>query len=141
MSSTTTGASTGSSGRSRPRAIAFAGLTVAFVAAGLWRPSDSGVPLCALKAATGVSCPGCGMTRGLAALARGEPIVSLQYHAFAPIVAVGLAATRALLGLGLITRRDLLPDMNTRRVTIAALVFTGAFLTYWLVRLWMGTAP
>jgi len=141
MSSTTTGDSTASSARSRPRAVAFVALTAAFIAAAFWHPSDDGIPLCALKRATGVSCPGCGMTRGLAAMARGEPGVSIRYHAFAPLVALGALAAWVALGLGLITGRNLLPDLTARRVTIAVVAFTAAFLLYWLIRLWTRTAP
>ena len=105
MSSTITGDSTVSSARSRPRAAAFVALAAAFIAAAAWHPSDDGIPLCALKRATGVACPGCGMTRGLAALARGEAGVSIRYHAFAPIVALGAVAAWIALGVGLITGR------------------------------------
>ncbi|HEY3227261.1 MAG TPA: DUF2752 domain-containing protein [Planctomycetota bacterium] len=111
------------------------------MAAALWRPSDQGIPLCTLKAALGVSCPGCGMTRGLAALARGEPGVSLKYHAFAPLVALGAVAAWLALGLGLITGRNFFPDLNARRATTAVVIFTAAFLVYWVIRLWTRTAP
>ena len=141
MSSTSTPASTAASPRSRPRIAAFAALSVAFAAAALWRPADDGLPLCTLKVATGVSCPGCGMTRGLAAIGRGEVASSVKYHAFAPIVAVAAVATWAGLGLGFVTGRSIVPSLNAHRVQVACLVFIGAFIAYWLVRLWMGTAP
>ena len=141
MNSTITSGSTASSARSRPRLIFFAVLSGLFVAAALWRPKDDGIPLCALKLGTGVSCPGCGMTRGLAALGRGEPAVSVRYHAFAPLVAAAAVIAWALLGIGLVTGRDLLPDLATRRVQIACLVFIALFIAYWLFRLWRGTTP
>ncbi|HTF56499.1 MAG TPA: DUF2752 domain-containing protein [Planctomycetota bacterium] len=97
--------------------------------------------MCALKAATGYSCPGCGMTRGLAALARGELAASVTYHAFAPLVALGALGAWVALGIGLITGRNLLPDINARRATFAVVTFTAAFLLYWVLRLWTGTAP
>jgi hypothetical protein len=141
MNSTTTGGSTASSPRSRPRIAAFAALSALFVAAALWRPPDDGLPLCALKLATGVSCPGCGMTRALAAIGRGEPALALKYHVFAPIVALAAVFTWAAIGIGLATGRNFLPDLNGRRVSIACVVFIAAFLAYWLFRLWRGTAP
>ena len=141
MNSTTTPGSTANSARSRPRIAAFVILTALFVAAGIWRPSDDGIPLCALRLGTGVACPGCGMTRGLAALGHGDVGKSLRYHAFAPIVALGALFAWAVLGLGLISGRDLFPDLNARALQIACLVFIAAFIAYWLFRLWRGTAP
>ena len=141
MSSTITSASAASSARSRPRVIAFAALSVLFVAAALWKPKDDGIPLCALKLGTGVSCPGCGMTRGVAALGRGEPAVSVRYHAFAPLIAAAAVIAWALLGVGLLTGRDVFPDLNSRRFQVACLVFIAAFIAYWLFRLWRGTTP
>lgn len=141
MSSTITSGSIASSGRSRPRIVAFAALSALFVVAALWKPKDDGIPLCALKLGTGVPCPGCGMTRGLAALGRGEPAVSVRYHAFAPLIAAAAVMAWGLLGFGLLTGRDVLPDLNSKRFQIACLVFIGAFIAYWLFRLWRGTAP
>ena len=141
MSSTTTPASTANSSRSRPRLAAFAGLTVLFIGAALWRPSDDGIPLCAFKIWTGKSCPGCGMTRALAALGRGDASASFDYHAFAPLVAAAAVLAWAALGLGLITGRDFIPNLNSRGFQVAVIAFIAAFVVYWLFRLWRGTAP
>lgn len=141
MSSTSTPGSTAGSPRSGPRVLAFAALSAGFVAAAVWRPPDDGLPLCALKLATGVSCPGCGMTRGLAAIVRGDPAAGVKYHAFAPIVALAAVGAWAALGLGLLVRRDLLPDFNSHKVQVACLAFIAAFIVYWLSRLWRGTVP
>ena len=141
MNSTSTSGSIAKSARSRSRVIVFAGLSALFVGAALWRPSDSGIPLCVIKRAAGFSCPGCGMTRALAALGRGEPAVSLKYHAFAPIVASGAVLAWIAILIGFVTGRDLLPSLNDRRATIVLLGFIVAFVAYWLVRLASGTAP
>jgi len=127
--------------RTRPRLAAFAVLTAAFVAAAFWKPSDEGPILCGFRNATGLACPGCGMTRSLAALAKGQPAVSVKYHAFGSIVALGAIFAWVALGIGLATGRDLLPDLNARRATVFILAGTGLFLAYWLFRLWRGTAP
>lgn len=119
----------------------FAGLSALFAGLMLWKPSDSGIPMCSIKLAAGFSCPGCGMTRALAALGRGEPAVSLKYHAFAPVVALGAALAWIAILLGFVTGRDLLPNLNDKRATYALLGFIVAFVAYWLVRLASGTAP
>lgn len=140
-----TGAATPSShepgARSRGRLAAFAVLTAAFVAASFWKPSDDGPVVCGFKTATGLACPGCGLTRSLAALAKGEAAVSLKYHAFGSIVALGAVLAWLALGIGLATGRDLLPDLTARRATILILSGTAAFFAYWLFRLWRGSAP
>jgi hypothetical protein len=141
MNSTTTSASTAGSARSRPRILAFLALSALFVAAALWKPLDRGVPLCGFKLATGISCPGCGMTRALAALAKGDMARSVAYHAFAPVVAIGAAAAWMALGIGFVTGRNLMPDLNAHRVTFALLGFIALLLAYWFVRLWRGSAP
>ncbi len=43
---------------------------------------------CRLKAMTGISCPGCGGTRALISLAKGDILSSLYYNAFATYGAV-----------------------------------------------------
>jgi len=144
MSSTSTGGSTVASprpGRSKGRAAAFAALTAGIVVAALWRPTDTGLPLCFFRFSTGLSCPGCGMTRSLTAVGRGELEVAVRYHAFGPLIAVGLGALWAAIGIGLATGRNLLPEMNSRRISLFLVVFIGAFLAYWLIRVLTGTAP
>lgn len=91
---------------------------------------------CPLLHTTGVPCPGCGLTRAIALLLRGEWRASLTMHAFAPIFVVGLA----MIGLG-----ALLPSHRRQafigwiqkleqRTGITTLLVAALFL-YWLVRL------
>lgn len=141
MNSTTTSASTAGSARSRPRILAFLALSALFVVAALWNPSNKGLPLCGFKLSTGIACPGCGMTRALATLAKGDIAQSVAYHAFAPVVAIGAVGAWMALAIGLVTGRNLMPDLNARRATVALLASIGLFLAYWLFRLWRGTAP
>lgn len=44
---------------------------------------------CPIRAATGVPCPGCGLTRAMDALLHGNWREALQVHAFAPIFLIG----------------------------------------------------
>lgn len=47
-------------------------------------------PACPFHAVTGWWCPGCGLTRGVYALARGHVFDALRWNVFTPIVALGL---------------------------------------------------
>ena len=48
------------------------------------------VYVCPLQAATGLPCPGCGLTRGTTALLRGDVQRALAFHPFSPLVIVGI---------------------------------------------------
>jgi len=82
------------------------------VAASLVFPFSTGVDLCMLHAATGLPCPGCGMTRAFVAVAAGEwpvalganPFVLIAYPTFVLLAALALLpeawAERALQVVG-----------------------------------------
>jgi type IV secretory pathway TrbD component len=84
---------------------------------------------CPLHAATGIWCPGCGLTRGVHALLHGHLATSMGFNLFAPLVVVGVAywwianAIKAFTG-----RRPPVLIRNSRVTTIVmlslALVFT-----------------
>jgi hypothetical protein len=54
------------------------------------RPPMSGswYPPCAFHAATGLWCPGCGMTRGIHALLTGDVAAAMSFNLFSPVVFV-----------------------------------------------------
>lgn len=58
------------------------GVLVAFVGSFLFPVGGLGVDLCPLHAATGLPCPGCGVTRGLSALSQGDLHVALGANPF-----------------------------------------------------------
>jgi hypothetical protein len=103
---------------------------VAAVAAGV-----GGWP-CPVKAALGIPCPGCGLTRATLALLGGEFAAALRLHAFAPVLLLGLAAVAAAAVLPA-ARREAMASAVARfeRRTKAAYVLLGAMLLYWSVRL------
>jgi hypothetical protein len=73
-----------------PAAVAAAG-TAALTVVALRNPAEGALIPCPLHGATGLWCPGCGMTRGLHKLLNGDLLGALGSNLFLP-VALGLLA-------------------------------------------------
>lgn len=92
------------------------------------QPGSYGI--CPFKAVTGLDCPGCGLTRGVAALLRGDVVRALDHNVFLPVVlaVIGLAYVRWV-------RRSLGHEvtrvMTPRWVPWAV---TAVVLGFWVVR-------
>jgi hypothetical protein len=118
--------------RLRPLGLSLAGIGLAQVIAGSFHV---GFP-CAFHAATGLPCPGCGLTRSCMALLHGHPKEAFLLHPFGP-VALGTLIF-CLVGC-------LLPDRPRRRLALAIErleVDTGlfpmlllAFVLLWVLRI------
>ncbi len=105
--------------------------------------SLTGLPAwrCPILAATGVPCPGCGLTHAALQLFHGEVLASLQTHAFAPLF---------LLALGIILLALLLPETPRQALVLAARnletrngltsILLSVLILYWCIRL-MGILP
>lgn len=77
--------------------------TAALGAAGVLSASVAGLPACLFAATTGVPCPFCGLTHGVAELGAGHLSAAVALHPLAP-----LAALLALVvALALLRRRPL----------------------------------
>ncbi len=103
---------------------------VAFSAAGyhVWT--------CHFIEVTGHPCPGCGLTRSIRALIRGDWQASLQYHAFAAVAIVAIVGL--VLGAFLPERQrtalSALVSKVEKKTAISQLIFI-ALMIYWTVRL------
>ena len=62
--------------------------------------------LCPFKMLTGFPCPGCGITKSLVFLYKGEFLESIYYHIFGPVTFLFCIAAIAILVLELMTKRD-----------------------------------
>ena len=120
------GARSGASALRRAGFLAPAGLTLYLVLKGL----HPGLPgwSCPLRALTGIPCPTCFLTRATAAALTGQLGDAVRWHAFGPLVAVGLL----IWSWAAIRRRRVLalsiPDWSVGATAL------GLFL-YWLLRL------
>jgi hypothetical protein len=91
---------------------------------------------CPVRHTLGIPCPGCGLSRAIAALLRGDWRTALARHAFAPIV---LAALVLLVGMALlpepVRRRGISGVARFERHTGLTALLLVALMVYWLVRL------
>lgn len=121
-----------SRGLAAPIALAATGAAV------LAAVSDDGPTVCPFALGTGVACPGCGMTRALAALVRGDFAASWSFHPLATLALMEIAAAWTWWAWRRSGRTDRVPG----RATQIALGLTAiALIAVWVVRLTTGTLP
>ena len=107
------------------------GETFALVGAGAAHLTLSlaGLPAwsCPIRAATGIPCPGCGLTLATMEFLRGDLSASFRTHAFAPVFLAALALMLAAL---------VLPEgPRTRLVRSISNVEQGSGITAWVMLL------
>lgn len=93
-----------------------------------------GVPTCAFKLWTGYPCPGCGMTRSVLRLARGDVLESIRFHPLGLVVAALAAAVLVGGVAGALTGRDPVWRFLDRRGTWLGLGVVAALIGVWVVR-------
>lgn len=117
--------------------------TAAVLAIGIlhaWTPpSDLVWSVCFFRRATGISCPGCGLTRAFAALAKGDLAAALTLHPLAPIFALEALVAWAAWGRVVLGRRQ--AALPWRALNATLLADAVALLALWCVRLATGTLP
>ena len=107
-------------------------------AAALADALSTGPVLCLFRAVTGVPCPGCGLTRAIARLARGDLAQAVTLHPLAPLLAAEAVGAWGLWGLvlaGWVRKPAERPLLVLLWLNLAAL---GAV---WVARLLAGTLP
>ena len=99
-------------------------------------PHGTGVNVCVLRTATGVPCPGCGLTRSLSCAARGMIHDSLHYHPMGIVVLTVLVAS-ATVSLLPSTHRVRIAEAIERRAGLANTLYfalVAAFIGHGVVR-------
>lgn len=97
-----------------------------------------GPSLCPVALLTGTACPGCGMTRGIVALVRGDMSASWAAHPLATFV---LAQVVVGVGWWTASGRGRVTAPTSRQVATAAAVTACALIIVWLLRVTTGTLP
>lgn len=80
---------------------------------------------CPIQRLTGISCPGCGMTRAVLSALRGQWRLALEYH--------GMVWSLPLMGLMFLFDGRLFQKPWLNRLVIISLA--AGFLLHWIVRL------
>lgn len=109
---------------------------VAFLVA--FNPTDDGPTVCPFALCTGMACPGCGMTRAVSQLIRGNFGQALSYHPLAPLVFAQVVGGWIWLVL---RRRNLVAPMSQRVVNIVLIGSAASLLVVWGIRLLTGSLP
>jgi hypothetical protein len=92
--------------------------------------------VCPIFHITGIPCPGCGLSRAVMLLLRGDLEGSLRYHAFAPILLITVAG----LILATVLPRSIIEPVVCKaeklegKTRLTAIILVGLML-YWLARL------
>lgn len=117
--------------------MAFVLLTAIFITSVLYHPMDEGgLIVCMMRAATGIPCPGCGLTRSFCAIAKGEVGRAFHFHLLGPVL-FGIAGIYWLRSLASLLNWSEPVARFDRFVTRfhLPLVFLILFLGVWVVTL------
>jgi len=105
----------------------------------VWTPDgDAASSVCLVRRLFHLPCPGCGMTRAFASLAKGDWPAAVKLHPLAPVLAVELAAGWAIWGIALAASRPLRLPCRLDSLLLANL---AALVALWLGRVATGTLP
>jgi hypothetical protein len=120
---------------------------LALVPPGVWALARWDVlphlPLCMFQNATGLPCPGCGMTRAILRLSQGDLVGSLRMHPLGVVLATIVLASLGGTVVGLARGGDPVSEFLERRGTWFVGLLVAAFLVIWVVRCFVvpGWAP
>lgn len=102
-----------------------------------------GPVVCGFRVLFGIPCPGCGLTRCLAALAHGDVVTAFRVHPAGPLFLAYLGAMWGTAWLSYGARGDLRSPLARVIPGWAHLAIVGAMLVVWVVRffgVWGGPA-
>jgi len=105
----------------------------------VWTPSnDPAAAVCLSRRLLHLPCPGCGLTRAFAHLAKGEWLAALSAHPLAPVLALEALLGWLAWGAAIAARR---PVRLPVRADTLALGHAAVLVALWLGRAATGTLP
>ena len=111
--------------------VSWAGLLLAAITP----PHGFGFSICWIKAATGLPCPGCGLTRSISCALRGMVVESWQYHPFGFLI-LGIFVCAAAMSLMPDFRKKLASQIDSRPKLFGGIyaAFVAAFVGFGIAR-------
>lgn len=104
----------------------------------MWTPSEDGPTICPFALATGTACPGCGMTRAIGYMARGDLASALTFHPLMILISIqGIAGW----GWLVLRSRDRVKPLSNRLVSAILIGTAVSLFTVWVLRALAGTLP
>ena len=89
---------------------------------------ESSQSLCPFKMLTGFPCPGCGITKSMIFLYKGELLKSLSYHIFGPALFLFCVSAAIIWSVELITNTDYLnPLLSGKKLTYMVATLIGSY--------------
>ena len=105
----------------------------------VWTPAnDPATAICLSRRLLHLPCPGCGMTRAFAHLAKGEWSAALRDHPLSVVVALEIALGWISWGLALRAGRPLRLPLRLETLLLGN---AAALVAFWLGRAATGTLP
>jgi hypothetical protein len=103
--------------------------------AGITPPQGFGFTVCWIKAATGLPCPGCGLTRSISCALRGMAVECWQYHPFGFLL-LALFICVAAISLMPALRKNLTNYIDSRPKLFGTIYagFVAAFVGFGILR-------
>ena len=94
--------------------------------------------MCPFALATGMACPGCGMTRAAGQLLRGDFGAAVAYHPLIPAIAL---LTTVGWGWFVLRRTGRVRPMSNRTLNGVLIATAVALVAVWVIRLATGSLP
>lgn len=114
-------------------------LVLAALGLRVWTPTDDGATtVCVFRRCTGTSCPGCGLTRGIAHVVRGDFAAAWHNHPLAILIGFEALVATALFWL---TSRGQIRFDWLRLGTLWLAAHIPLLILVWAVRILTGTLP
>ncbi|KXK35128.1 MAG: hypothetical protein UZ16_OP3001001865 [Candidatus Hinthialibacteria bacterium OLB16] len=88
------------------------------------------VRFCLVHLMTGLDCPGCGMTRAVSLICKGDPAGGFYLHPFAPLVCIFLIAQSSMLFLSTRIKAALFSKVEKNRSPLTGAAWLSGFLFF-----------
>lgn len=90
---------------------------------------------CGFKNITGVSCPGCGLTRSFHAFANFHMNEAFAFHLLGPVLFLGFLFLFLKLSYEAITGQIIIVELKPKYIKILIIIFMLVWVGFWLVRM------